>query len=82
MPRHNMIFSIILIVLHLNIAKKLPSFQLSQKYHLRFPQNNLPQKILVEEKLSQFTFWAFISVDGLMDGCMAISAAEVIKAKC
>ena len=68
MPRHNMIFSIILIVLHLNIAKKLPSFQLSQKYHLRFPQNNLPQKILVDEKLTKFTFWAFISVDGLMDG--------------
>ena len=70
MSRQKMIFSIILTVLHLNIAKKLPSFQLSQKYHLRFPQNNLPQKILVDEKLTKFTFWAFISVDELMDGCM------------
>ena len=82
MPRQKMIFSLILILFHLNIAKKLPNFQLSQKYHLRFPQNNFPSKVLVEEKLSQFTFWAFISVDGLMDGWMAISAAQVIKAKC
>ena len=82
MPRQKMIFSIILIVLHLKIAKKLPSFQMSQKYHLRFPQKNLPQKIMVDEKLTKFTFWAFISVDGLMAGWMAISAAQVIKAKC